>query len=224
MATGVAANTGRTALARWQDLILPVSMIASVLVIIVPVPPALLDMFLSINIALSVIILLTTIYVRTPLEFSVFPSLLLATTLARLVLNVATTRLILTRAPLDGPLAAGHVVRAFGEFVAGNQLVVGIIIFVIIVIIQFVLITKGATRISEVAARFALDGMPGRQMAIDADLNAGSIDEAEAQRRRKEITQQADFFGAMDGASKFVRGDAIAAILITLINIIGGLV
>jgi flagellar biosynthesis protein FlhA len=168
--------------------------------------------------------LLTTIYVRTPLEFSVFPSLLLATTLARLVLNVATTRLILTRAPLDGPLAAGHVVRAFGEFVAGNQLVVGLIIFVIIIIIQFVVITKGATRISEVAARFALDGMPGRQMAIDADLNAGSIDEAEAQRRRKEITQQADFFGAMDGASKFVRGDAIAAILITLINIIGGLV
>jgi flagellar biosynthesis protein FlhA len=211
-------------MSRWQDLILPVSIIMSVLVIIVPMPPALMDVLLSCNIALSVIILLTTIYVRTPLEFSVFPSMLLATTLARLVLNVATTRLILTRAPVDGPNAAGHVVKAFGEFVAGNQLVVGIIIFVIIVIIQFVVITKGATRISEVAARFALDGMPGRQMAIDADLNAGSIDEAEAQRRRKEITQQADFFGAMDGASKFVRGDAIAGILITIINIIGGLV
>src|SRR5262249_2576885 len=127
-------------------------------------------------------------------------------------------------APLDGPLAAGHVVHAFGEFVAGNQLVVGLIIFAIIIIIQFVVITKGATRISEVAARFALDGMPGRQMAIDADLNAGIINEAEAQRRRGQVTQQADFFGAMDGASKFVRGDAIAAILITLINIIGGLV
>jgi len=225
MATGTLPNAGAVSpLSRWQDLILPVSMIASVLVIIVPVPPALLDMLLSVNITLAVIILLTTISVRTPLEFSVFPSLLLATTLARLVLNVATTRLILTRAPLDGPLAAGRVVHAFGEFVAGNQLVVGLIIFVIIVIIQFVVITKGATRISEVAARFALDGMPGRQMAIDADLNAGTINEAEAQRRRREVTQQADFFGAMDGASKFVRGDAIAAILITVINIVGGLV
>jgi flagellar biosynthesis protein FlhA len=225
MAAGALPTAGTSSsLARLPDLILPVSIIASVLVIIVPIPPALMDILLSTNITLSVIIVLTTIYVRTPLEFSVFPSLLLATTLARLVLNVATTRLILTRAPLDGPLAAGHVVRAFGEFVAGNQLIVGLIIFVIIIIIQFVVITKGATRISEVAARFALDGMPGRQMAIDADLNAGSIDEGEAQRRRKEITQQADFFGAMDGASKFVRGDAIAAILITLINIIGGLV
>jgi flagellar biosynthesis protein FlhA len=225
MATGTLPNAGNSSpWARWQDLILPVSMVASVLVIIVPVPPAMMDIFLSINIALSVIILLTTVYVRTPLEFSVFPSLLLATTLARLVLNVATTRLILTRAPLDGPLAAGHVVQAFGDFVAGNQLVVGLIIFAIIVIIQFVVITKGATRISEVAARFALDGMPGRQMAIDADLNAGAINETEAQRRRQQVAQQADFFGAMDGASKFVRGDAIAAILITLINIIGGLV
>jgi flagellar biosynthesis protein FlhA len=225
MATGIATNTGRTsALGRWQDLILPVSLIASVLVIIVPVPPAVLDVLLAANITLSVIILLTTIYVRTPLEFSVFPSLLLATTLGRLVLNIATTRLVLTRAGTAGPLAAGHVVRAFGEFVAGNQLVVGMIIFSIILIIQFVVITKGATRISEVAARFALDGMPGRQMAIDADLSAGAIDQAEARRRRQEIAAQADFFGAMDGASKFVRGDAIAAILITLVNIIGGLV
>ncbi len=225
MAAGTLPISSRAApFSRWQDLILPCSIIASVLVIIVPIPPSLMDVLLACNITLAVIILLTTIYVRTPLEFSVFPSLLLATTLARLVLNVATTRLILTRAQLDGPLAAGHVVKAFGEFVAGNQLVVGIIIFVIIVIIQFVVITKGATRISEVAARFALDGMPGRQMAIDADLNAGSIDEAEAQRRRREITQQADFFGAMDGASKFVRGDAIAGILITIINIMGGLV
>ena len=136
---------------------------------------------------------------------------------------MATTRLILTRAESHGLMAAGGVVRSFGEFVAGDRIVVGLIIFVIIVLIQFVVITKGATRISEVAARFALDGMPGRQMAIDADLNAGIIDEREAQRRRLEITQQADFFGAMDGASKFVRGDAIAGIVITLVNIVGGL-
>jgi flagellar biosynthesis protein FlhA len=225
MPAGAASLAGpRSAWSRWQDLILPVSIIASVLVILVPMPPALLDLMLSVNIAVAVIILLTTIYVKTPLEFSVFPSLLLATTLARLVLNVATTRLVLTKAPSDGALAAGHVVKEFGEFVAGNDLVVGIIIFVIIIVIQFLVITKGATRISEVAARFALDGMPGRQMAIDADLNAGIIDENEAQRRRQEITRQADFFGAMDGASKFVRGDAIAAIVITIVNIVGGLV
>ena len=210
-------------LARSSDLILPIGVIASVLVIMVPMPAAMMDVLLSANISVAVIMLLTTIYVRTPLEFSVFPSLLLATTLGRLVLNVATTRLILTHAASDGLEAAGGVVKSFGEFVAGDKLVVGLIIFAIIVLIQFVVITKGATRISEVAARFALDGMPGRQMAIDADLNAGIIDEREAQRRRAEITQQADFFGAMDGASKFVRGDAIAGIVITLINIIGGL-
>jgi flagellar biosynthesis protein FlhA len=208
--------------ARWQDLIFPLGIIASVLVILVPLPPFMLDLFLAANVSLSVIVLLTTIYVRTPLEFNIFPSLLLATTLARLVLNVASTRLILTHAGKEGLGAAGGVIQAFGEFVAGDQIVVGIIIFVIIVVIQFIVITKGATRISEVAARFALDGMPGRQMAIDADLNAGIIDEKEAQRRREEITQQADFFGAMDGASKFVRGDAIAGIVITLINILGG--
>jgi flagellar biosynthesis protein FlhA len=211
-------------LSRYQDLVLPLGLIASVLVILVPLPSFLLDVLLAANITLSVLVLLTTIYVRTPLEFNVFPSLLLATTLMRLVLNVASTRLILTRGADDGLEAAGHVIRAFGEFVAGDQIVVGIIIFVIIVVIQFVVITKGATRISEVAARFALDGMPGRQMAIDADLNAGIIDEKEAQRRRDEITQQADFFGAMDGASKFVRGDAIAGIIITLVNIVGGFV
>ncbi len=200
-------------------------MIASVLVILVPLPAALMDVLLSANIAVAVLVLLTTIYVRTPLDFSVFPSLLLATTLARLVLNVATTRLILTRAGTDGLRAAGGVITAFSDFVAGDgKIVVGVIIFVIIVVIQFVVITKGATRISEVAARFALDGMPGKQMAIDADLNAGIIDEREAQRRRTEITSQADFYGAMDGASKFVRGDAIAGIIITLINIVGGLI
>ena len=213
---------------RLQDLILPVGIVATVLVIVVPLPAQLMDVLLSANITIAIIMLLTTIYVRTPLEFSIFPSLLLAATLLRLVLNVATTRLILTRAGTEGLMAAGGVVRTFGEFVTGggtgtDKIVVGLIIFAIIVVIQFVVITKGATRISEVAARFALDGMPGRQMAIDADLNAGIIDEREAQRRRAEITQQADFFGAMDGASKFVRGDAIAGIVITLINIIGGL-
>ena len=224
MASGASpAASTRSALGRATDLILPVGFIGSVLVIMVPMPAMLLDLLLSINISVAVIMLLTTIYVKTPLEFSIFPSLLLATTLGRLVLNVATTRLILTRAESHGLMAAGEVVRAFGEFVAGDRIVVGLIIFVIIVLIQFVVITKGATRISEVAARFALDGMPGRQMAIDADLNAGVIDEREAQRRRLEITQQADFFGAMDGASKFVRGDAIAGIVITLVNIGGGL-
>ncbi len=200
-------------------------MIASVLVILVPLPAALMDVLLSANIAVAVLILLTTIYVRTPLDFSVFPSMLLATTLARLVLNVATTRLILSNADTDGLHAAGGVILAFSDFVAGqSSIVVGVIIFVIIVVIQFVVITKGATRISEVAARFALDGMPGKQMAIDADLNAGIIDERQAQTRRAEITSQADFYGAMDGASKFVRGDAIAGIIITLINIVGGLI
>ncbi len=224
MAEAAPLRAGPTSpLARLQDFVLPVGIVSSVLVIMVPLPPGLMDVLLSANITIAVVILLTTIYVRTPLEFSIFPSLLLATTLFRLVLNVATTRLILTRAATEGPKAAGLVVLEFGNFVAASDIVVGIIIFAIIVVIQFVVITKGATRISEVAARFALDGMPGRQMAIDADLNAGTIDEKEAQRRREEITQQADFFGAMDGASKFVRGDAIAGIVITLINIVGGL-
>ena len=229
MSSGVATSlspAGRST--RLQDLAFPIGIVASVLVILVKLPPELMDLLLSANLAIAVIMLLTTIYVRTPLEFSIFPSLLLATTLFRLVLNVATTRLILTQAAKDGLFAAGGVVKTFGEFVTGgstgtDKIVVGLIIFAIIVIIQFVVITKGATRISEVAARFALDGMPGRQMAIDADMNAGIIDEREAQRRRKEIGQQADFFGAMDGASKFVRGDAIAGIIITLINIVGGL-
>lgn len=213
----------RTSGSRGLDLVLPLGLISAVLVILMPLPVVLLDVLLALNISVAVIMLLTTIYVKTPLEFSVFPSLLLATTLGRLVLNVATTRLILTRGATHGLDAAGEVVRGFGEFVAGDKVVVGIIIFVIIVLIQFIVITKGATRISEVAARFALDGMPGRQMAIDADLNAGVIDEKEAQRRRAEISAQSDFFGAMDGASKFVRGDAIAGIVITVVNIVGGL-
>lgn len=212
-----------TSLARYRDLILPISIIACVGVILVPLPTNMMDVLLAGNITISVIVLLTTIYVKTPLEFNIFPSLLVATTLGRLVLNVATTRLILTQADVNEESAAGGVIRAFGEFVAGDRLEVGIVIFVIIVLIQFLVITKGATRVSEVAARFALDGMPGRQMAIDADLNSGAIDEEEAQKRRAALTRQADFYGAMDGASKFVRGDAIAGILITIINIAGGL-
>lgn len=209
---------------RWPELLLPIGIVACLLVIFVPLPPGIMDVLLAGNISLAVIILLTTLYVRRPIEMSVFPSLLLATTLARLALNIGTTRLILTNGATDGDQAAGSVIRSFGQFVAGDQIAIGLVIFSIIVIIQFVVITKGATRISEVAARFALDGMPGRQMAIDADLNAGTIDSKTARKQREEIGINADFYGAMDGASKFVRGDAIAGILITLVNIIGGLV
>ncbi|MCW5767524.1 MAG: flagellar biosynthesis protein FlhA [Phycisphaeraceae bacterium] len=210
---------------RHRGLIVPVAFVLMIVVIVVPLPPAALDIMISLNIAASVIVLLTCIYMAKPLEFSVFPSLLLATTLTRLVLNIASTRLILTAdasSPAEAALVAGHVIRAFGNFVAGDSLFVGVVIFLIIVIVQFVVITKGAGRVSEVAARFTLDAMPGKQMAIDADLNAGMIDEAEARRRRDEIRQEADFFGAMDGASKFVRGDAVAGIIITIINVLGG--
>ena len=209
---------------RWPELLLPVGIVACLLVIFVPLPPEIMDVLLAGNISLAVIILLTTLYVRRPIEMSVFPSILLATTLARLALNIGTTRLILTNGATDGEQAAGSVIQSFGQFVAGDQIAIGLVIFAIIIIIQFVVITKGATRISEVAARFALDGMPGRQMAIDADLNAGTIDGETARKRREEIGSNADFYGAMDGASKFVRGDAIAGILITVVNIVGGLV
>ncbi len=211
------------AIYRSRELLFPIGIIACLVVILIPLPPFLLDIALAFNIAISVIVLLTTISIGSPLEFNVFPSLLVATTLGRLVLNIATTRLILTKTSRDNTSPAGEVIRAFGEFVAGDRLEVGIILFVIIFLINFIVITKGSTRIGEVAARFALDGMPGRQMAIDADLSAGAISEKEAQRRREELTRQADFYGSMDGASKFVRGDAIAGIIITIINIVGGL-
>jgi flagellar biosynthesis protein FlhA len=190
---------------------------------VVPVVPALMDLLLAANITLAVVILMGTISVRSPLELSVFPSLLLATTLLRLVLNVASTRLILTRGSSAGMEAAGGIIAKFGEMVAGDRLAVGFVLFAIIVVIQFVVITKGATRISEVAARFVLDAMPGRQMAIDADLGAGLIDEATARRQREELLRNSEFFGAMDGASKFVRGDAVAGMVIILVNILGGL-
>jgi flagellar biosynthesis protein FlhA len=213
------------AIARHRHLIVPLSFLALVGVLVVPLPPAMLDILLCLNIALTAIVLMTTIYMRKPLDFSVFPALLLGTTLFRLVLNVASTRLILsieTKDPAQASAAAGHVIEAFARFVAGSNAVVGLIIFVILVIVQFVVITKGATRMSEVAARFTLDAMPGKQMAIDADLSAGTIDEKTARERRDEISREADFYGAMDGASKFVRGDAIAGIIITVINIVGG--
>ena len=208
---------------RLTGVILPITIVGAILVLIIPVPPVVLDLLLSANVTLAVIVLLTTLAIRTPQEFSAFPTILLTTTLTRLVLNVATARLILTRGGIDREDAAGGVIRAFGEFVAGDEVVVGAILFTILVVIQFVVITKGATRISEVAARFMLDGLPGRQMAIDADLHAGVIDQYEAHRRRDAVYRQADFFGAMDGAGKFVRGDAVAGVIITFVNIGAGL-
>src|SRR4051812_25857586 len=208
-----------------RGYIVPVGFVLMMAVLLVPLPPAAMDVLIALNISLSLIILLTTIYMSHPLDFSVFPSLLLGTTLIRLVLSVAATRLILTAkadTPEEAMGVAGHVIMAFGNFVAGDSLFVGIMIFLIMVIVQFMVITKGATRISEVAARFTLDAMPGKQMAIDSDLNSGNIDEKEARRRRERISQEADFFGAMDGASKFVRGDAVAGVIITVINIAGG--
>ena len=209
-------------ISRNRGLLFPAAAALLIFVILIPLPTAALDFLLITNILLTTVVLMTVMYLRSPLEFSSFPSMLLAMTLLRLVLNTATTRLILTNGTA-GTGGAGQVIETFGLFVAGNSLAVGVIIFLIITVIQFVVITKGSTRIAEVAARFTLDGMPGKQMAIDADLNAGAIDEAEARRRRQEIASEADFYGAMDGASKFVRGDAIAGIIITFVNILGGL-
>lgn len=206
------------------DVVLAVGLMIILVVFIVPIPPLLLDLLLAFSLAFSVIILLVTVYTKKPLDFSTFPSVLLVSTLFRLALNVASTRNILVHGAADGTAAAGHVIKAFGEFVVEGNFVVGIIIFIILVIINFMVITKGAGRVAEVAARFTLDAMPGKQMAIDADLNAGLIDDKEARRRRKEVAEEADFYGSMDGASKFVRGDAIAGILITAINIIGGII
>jgi flagellar biosynthesis protein FlhA len=204
-----------------RNLLLPVGSLCLIFVVLVPLPTQIMDFLLILNIAASALLMITVMYVGRPLELSVFPSLLLGAALFRLVLNTATTRLILTNAR-EGTDAAGQVIATFGQFVSSGSLVIGVIIFAIIVIIQFVVVTKGATRIAEVAARFTLDGMPGKQMAVDADLNAGIITDEEAKARRSEITNEADFYGAMDGASKFVRGDAVAGIIITLINILGG--
>jgi flagellar biosynthesis protein FlhA len=203
---------------QYADILLALGVVLIIGVLIIPIPTMGLDLLLAANITLSLVILLTTLYLKRPLDFSVFPGLLLVVTLFRLSLNVAATRLIL------GEGYAGTVINSFGNFVVKGNYVVGFIIFIILVIIQFVVITKGAGRISEVAARFTLDAMPGKQMAIDADLNAGLINEDDARRRRSDITREADFYGAMDGASKFVRGDAVAGILITMVNVIGGFI
>ena len=219
-----------------RGLIIPAAFIAMIMVLLIPLPPMMLDLLLVTNLAISAIVLVSVMFVNSPLELSIFPSLLLGTTLFRLVLNVASTRLILTAGeratnPDAAARAAGNVIYAFATFVTGGSktsgaqqlMIVGIIIFIILIVIQFVVITKGATRISEVAARFTLDAMPGKQMAIDADLNAGLIKEDEARKRRQDIAREAEFYGAMDGASKFVRGDAVAGIIIVCINIVGGI-
>jgi flagellar biosynthesis protein FlhA len=207
-----------------SDLAIAIGLISVLGVMIVPMPPLALDLFLALSIAIAVGVLLMSVYARKPLDFSTFPSVLLITTLLRLSLNVASTRNILLNGSSDGTGAAGAIIQSFGDFVVGGNYAVGIIIFIILVVINFIVITKGAGRVAEVSARFTLDAMPGKQMAIDADLNAGLIDDKEAKRRRAEVAQEADFYGSMDGASKFVRGDAIAGILITAINIIGGII
>ena len=224
----MAQQLGQTAgipssLTRNSDVLMAIGVVGMLVMMVIPIPTLALDIFLSFNITFAIVVLLVAMYTLKPLEFSVFPSLLLLATLLRLSLNVASTRLILMYGN-EGTGAAGQVIKAFGSFVVGGNYVVGLVVFLILVLINFVVITKGATRIAEVAARFTLDAMPGKQMSIDADLNAGLISDAEARVRRTDISREADFYGAMDGASKFVRGDAIAGIVITLINILGGLV
>ncbi|MDD3839692.1 MAG: flagellar biosynthesis protein FlhA [Clostridia bacterium] len=201
---------------KFGDIIISVVIVFIILLIIIPLNSVIMDILITFNMSIALMILLLTLYIKEPLEFSVFPSLLLITTLFRLALNISSTRLILR----DG--FAGGVIETFGSFVIGDNIIVGFVIFLIIIIVQFIVITKGAERVAEVAARFTLDAMPGKQMAIDADLNAGLIDDIEAKKRRKDIQREADFYGSMDGASKFVKGDAVVGIIITLINIIGG--
>ncbi|MCL4811314.1 MAG: flagellar biosynthesis protein FlhA [Vicinamibacteraceae bacterium] len=206
-----------------SSLVMPAAIVAVVGLMVIPLPPLLLDLLLSIDIGLAVVLLLTAIYVRQPVDFSVFPSLLLVLTLLRLALNVASTRLVLLHGQ-EGVDAAGHVIMAFGQFVVGGNFVVGVVVFLVLIAIQYVVINHGAVRISEVTARFTLDAMPGKQMSIDADLNAGLIDEREARTRRDRIRREADFYGAMDGAIRFTQRDALAALLITGVNIVAGLI
>jgi flagellar biosynthesis protein FlhA len=208
---------------RRGDLALALLVMTILVVLILPLPPLMLDFALAVSIILSVLILMTSLFIQAPLEFSAFPTVMLISTMLRLSLNLASTRLILAHGH-EGPSAAGHVIEAFGNFVMGGNFIIGIIVFTILVIVNFVVITKGSGRIAEVAARFNLDAMPGKQMAIDADLSAGLIDEKEARKRRKQLEDESSFFGAMDGASKFVRGDAIAGLLVVFINIIGGMI
>ncbi|MGH8077240.1 MAG: flagellar biosynthesis protein FlhA, partial [Lysobacter sp.] len=199
----------------------PVVVLAMLAMVIVPLAPIVLDGLFTINIALSLVVMLAVVYVKRPLDFSIFPTVLLMVTLLRLALNVASTRVVLLHGH-EGPGAAGHVIESFGQFVIGGSYAVGIVVFAILTIVNFVVVTKGAGRISEVSARFILDALPGKQMAIDADLNAGLLTREEAKARRQEVREEADFYGSMDGASKFIRGDAIAGILILVINLVGG--
>ncbi|HEX3844652.1 MAG TPA: flagellar biosynthesis protein FlhA [Steroidobacteraceae bacterium] len=222
-----AVTTPSSPMPTWRDLLrtgigVPAGVLAVLAMVILPLPPVALDILFTFNIALSIVIVMAVFYVARPIEFGVFPTVLLLATLVRLALNVASTRVVLLHG-YTGPQAAGHVIQSFGEFVVGGNFAVGVVVFIILTIINFVVVTKGSGRISEVSARFTLDAMPGKQMAIDADLNAGLITQDEARTRRAEVRAEADFYGAMDGSSKFVRGDAIAGILILLINIIGGL-
>ncbi len=207
---------------RHSDIFLALGLLGTLVVMILPMPPWLLDLLLVSSFTLSIAILLVSVYAQRPLDFSVFPTILLFATLFRLALNVASTRLVLMNGH-EGTAAAGHVIETFGNFVVGGSYIVGTVVFLLLIIINFIVITKGSGRVAEVAARFVLDAIPGKQMSIDADLSAGVIDREEAQARRKKVEEEADFYGAMDGASKFVRGDAIAGILITLVNILGGL-
>ncbi len=200
----------------------PVGVLAVLAMVVLPLPPFALDVLFTFNIALSIVIVMAVFNVARPIEFGVFPTVLLLATLLRLALNVASTRVVLLHGH-SGPAAAGRVIQAFGEFVIGGNFAVGVVVFIILTIINFVVVTKGSGRISEVSARFTLDAMPGKQMAIDADLNAGLITQDDARLRRAEVRQEADFYGSMDGASKFVRGDAVAGIMILIINILGGL-
>ncbi|MDP1614585.1 MAG: FHIPEP family type III secretion protein, partial [Methylococcales bacterium] len=215
------ASTILSAIFASRDLSMVVFVMAILAIIIVPLPSGMLDMLLAIVIAISVLVLLISLYIPRPTDLTTFPTLLLIITLFRLSLNIATTRMILSHGH-EGPEAVSDIVTSFGNFVIGGNYVIGIIVFSIIVLINFMVITKGSNRVAEVAARFTLDAMPGKQMAIDADLNSGLIEEAEAKRRRAEILQDANFYGAMDGSGKFIKGDAIAGIIITTINIIGG--
>ena len=207
---------------RQSDVVLAAGVMSMLLIMVVPLPILILDLLLALSITVGVLILFVALFTKSSLEFSSFPSVLLIATIFRLSVNVASTRLILIEGH-QGTGAAGSIINSFGEFVVGGNQIVGIIIFLILVIINFVVITRGTGRIAEVAARFTLDAMPGKQMAIDADLNAGLIDEDEARNRRSTIQRESDYFGALDGASKFVRGDAIAGLIITSINILGGL-
>jgi flagellar biosynthesis protein FlhA len=206
-----------------SQILMGVGVVGLVCLLVVPLPSILLDFFLALSFTSSILILMTALFIRKPLEFSAFPAVLLATTLFRLGLNIASTRLILSHGH-EGPAAAGEIIAAFGDFIMGGNFVIGITVFIILIIVNFVVITKGSTRIAEVAARFSLDAMPGKQMAVDADLSAGLINEDEARRRRKELEGESNFFGAMDGASKFVRGDAVAGLMITAINVIVGMI